>query len=534
MQTCHSRFGLKSETDTSLDLCAPKGEGEPLMISRFNTASKRPFAPNKLEQGGIFAQSGLVQGSSPSRFRGGRRRRGVTRVIVIVAVVLLVTVAAAAMFFRKPSEVQLSLENAIVAEVFQGEFKASVVETGDLESSKSVEIRCRVKSKGRGGTAILKIVPEGTRVEEGDFLAQLDDSILRDELTQQKIQVATDKANVIQAENDLATAKSVRKEYENGAYGLELATIQSELALAKETHRRAIKQLTYITRLAVKGYATDTQLEADTFAVEKATTDLKIATDKLSLFEKFTGDRMLAEMDAEIRKQEANKEAAEFTLELSKQRLAEFESQVAACRITAPSAGMVVYANEMDRRGNSTVIIEEGAMLRDGQEIFRLPDPSQMQVLTTVNDSKINDIFAGQPAIIRLDTDPDKQYEGQVVKVAKFPLPRRWYQAPIEYEVWVKINKPTEETRPGLRGKVEIMVSQEKNKIQAPISSLVKREEEYYVLVKNGSELEARNVKIGINIDQHVIIESGLEPGEKVLIDPDKFVELTSLETANP
>ena len=59
------------------------------------------------------------------------------------------------------------------------EFVSSIVEPGDVESSSNLEIRCRVKSQGRTGTAILEIIPEGEMVEKGDFLAQLDDSVLR-------------------------------------------------------------------------------------------------------------------------------------------------------------------------------------------------------------------------------------------------------------------------------------------------------------------------------------------------------------------
>ncbi len=461
------------------------------------------------------------------------RRRGITKTIVLTVVLLLIAGAIGMFLTRQSQPSGVNLENAIIYKVFEGDFRSSIVESGDLESSSSIEIRCNVKAKGRGGTTILKLIPEGEMVEKNQFLAQLDDSVLRDELTQQQIMVATDEAAVIQAENDLATAEAILEEYKKGTYQNELAQNESEKALAEETMRRAIQYLEYSARLSQKGYLTRTRLEADQFAVKKAEKDLSIASEKLKLFKEFTYERMVKEFENEIKKQNANVKAAKKRLELSRLRESEFAAQVAACKITAPDKGMVVYANEVDRRGNATTIIEEGAILRDGQPIFRLPDPTKMQVLTTVNDSKINDVRVGQPAIIRLDTDPDLEFKGRVSKVASFPLPRRWYQAPIEYEVWVEIVKPTEQTRPGLRGKVEIVIEESKNKVQVPVSSLVKHQGQYYVLVKNGKQLEARSVKIGSNNDQFIVIESGLRPDELVLVDPEKYLESTNLDSTS-
>ena len=65
--------------------------------------------------------------------------------------------------------------DAITFTAFKGKFISSVNEVGDIESSSNIEIRCRVKSRGREGVAILDLVSEGTKVEKGDFLCQLDD-----------------------------------------------------------------------------------------------------------------------------------------------------------------------------------------------------------------------------------------------------------------------------------------------------------------------------------------------------------------------
>lgn len=454
------------------------------------------------------------------------RRLGNIKVTVIVALLLCGAVAVGATYFRIVDKKVAIPEDLLTYETFRGDFLSTVNESGDIESSQNEEIRCEVKSQGKAGTAILELVDEGTTVKKGDFLCQLDDSVLKDQLTEQKIKVAQDRANVIQASSDLDTAKRVLNEFKMGVYAQEIARLKAEVALAEETTRRASEIREHSKTLNRKGYITKTQLEADEFANQKAIEDEKLAKQTLKVYREFTKDRMIAEFTAEIEKQEANLEAADYTWKLSKDREQEIATQIANCRVTAPSDGMVIYANETDRRGDASFVIEEGALLRDGQPIFRLPDPTQMQVRATVSDSKINQVKSGQEVLVRVDTDPENPVAGKVRRVSAFPLPRRWYQAPIEYEVYVDIVELSDLIRPGLRGKVEILTERIPDVIQAPVSSLVREDGRYFVLIKKGDELEPREVEIGSNNEKFAVIVGGLGVGELVLIDPDPYRDL--------
>ena len=198
------------------------------------------------------------------------RRLAIAKTLLLILLVLCASGIAGVMVFRNAGNSADSLGNDLTFEVFQGEFVASVNEAGDIESSVNVEIRCEVKSKGSPGTAILEIIPEGTMVKEGEFICQLDDSALRDELTLQRIAVAEDKASLIQAQSDLDTASRILVEFENGLYEQEVAKLKAEVANAEEAVRRAAEFRRHSENLSRKGYRTKTQLEADKFAEEKA------------------------------------------------------------------------------------------------------------------------------------------------------------------------------------------------------------------------------------------------------------------------
>lgn len=449
-------------------------------------------------------------------------RKAFVKTLFLIGLLICASAVASMMVFRNSTDNVTGDADLLAFEVFEGEFVASVNEAGDIESSDNHEIRCEVKSRGTAGTAILEIVPEGTEVKKGDFICQLDDSVLRDNLTLQRITVAEDKAALIQSESDLDTARRVIEEFQNGLYAQEVARLSAEVATAEEAVRRAAEFRRHSENLSRKGYRTKTQLEADQFAEEKAKLDLKLAEQNLTVYKDFTKDRMVAEFKAEIKKQEANVEATEFTVELSRTREKDIARQVEACRLVAPTDGIVVYASDSDR-GDESIVIEEGALIRDGQPIVWLPDPTKMQVRTKVNDSKINRVKIGDECLVRVDTDPDQPVPGAVTRVSAFPLPRRWYQAPIEYEVFVEITENNDLIRPGLRGKVEIFTDRIADQVQAPLSSIIRQDEDYIVFVKQGEEVESRVVEIGLNNDKFVIIETGLQPGENILVDADTY-----------
>lgn len=461
-------------------------------------------------------------------------RSGFAKTLLLVGLVVCGSAIASVMVFRQADGNRVDSSNLLTFETFRNEFVASVNEAGDIESSVNTEVRCAVKSKGSPGTAILKIIPEGTMVEEGDFVCQLDDSALKDELTLQRIAVAEDKASLIQAQSDFDTAQRILQEFENGLYEQEVARLQAEVANAEEAVRRAAEFRRHSETLNRKGYRTKTQLEADQFAEAKAKLDLELAKQNLNVYRKFTKDRMIAEFSAEIKKQEANVEATLYTVELSKSRETELENEVANCRVTAPVSGMVVYANEVDRRGDASFVIEEGALIRDGQPIVMLPDPNRMQVRTKVNDSKINRVEVGDECLVRVDTDPEKPVAGKVKRIGSFPLPRRWYQAPIEYEVFVEITEVSDLIRPGLRGKVEMFTERIDNCIQTPLSAIIRHKGEYFVFVKDEIGVDARKVEIGENNDKFIVINSGLKVGEEVLVDADNFGQDFQFPATNP
>ncbi|NMC20675.1 MAG: HlyD family efflux transporter periplasmic adaptor subunit, partial [Thermogutta sp.] len=410
-------------------------------------------------------------------------------------------------------------EKPLTYQVVRGEFVSEVLERGDVESASNVEIRCEVESQGTG-VMILRIVPEGTYVQPGDFLVELDSSSLRDRWTQQQITVANARADLIQAQNVLDTALIAKQEYLEGQYRQELLAIQIENFVAQENQRRAEDYLKYSQSLAQKGYITQAQLEADRFALERAQKDVESARTKLDVLERFTKPKMLKQLDADIQTAQAKLEAQQYALSLEEQELKEIEDQIAKCTITAPEAGQVVYANQVGVRGQTDVIIQEGVRVRERQTIIRLPDPKRMRVKAKVNESKIGLVSVGLPAWVQVDALAGQVFDGEVVDVAEYPLPTSFFNSNVkDYEVIVRIDNPTEQLRAGLTAQVRIVSHREPDVLQVPVQAVFEHMRKFYCIVWQDGTMKPVEVELGPSNEKFVIVRKGLEEKQEVVLN---------------
>ncbi|MDP7302275.1 MAG: HlyD family efflux transporter periplasmic adaptor subunit [Pirellulaceae bacterium] len=461
------------------------------------------------------------------------QRAGRAIVTFVVLIGVMVTISATVFFLANRQGHDDANESLLLHRVERSDFEAFVTEPGDVASSSNVEIRCRVKSRGSAGTAILKICEEGTIVKTGDDLIQFDDSVLQNELLAQRIVVANDKALLIQANSDLANAQRTLREFEEGLYQQELEVFESLVFVAEEELRKSELNLASSKRLASRGLIRELQVTAADFAFQKTKKEVAAAERAVDVYRRFTRERMVGEYEAEIEKQEAKGEAASFTLELSQQKLADIEEQITHCHVTAPGDGQVVHANER-WRGESTEVIEEGTIIRENQIVIRLPDTRKMQVDVKINESDVNHIKTGQLVEIELDADPDDVLRGELKEIAAYPYPMRWNGAPLEYGAVVTIIDPPAMIKPGLRAKVKIFFESKSNVVQIPLAAVIEHGQQHFCLVREQDGWRTQSLSIGSNNNTQVIIEEGLSEGDQVSLIPFRYIERSDLPEEKP
>jgi HlyD family secretion protein len=116
-----------------------------------------------------------------------------------VAIVGLLAVGGTILLLQTPG-LAASSRSVPTFQVQQGPLTISVIEAGTIKSQDQIIL----KSELEGQTTLIYLIPEGTRVEEGQLLAELDSSKLKDDRVEQEIKVDNAEAAFIQARENLA------------------------------------------------------------------------------------------------------------------------------------------------------------------------------------------------------------------------------------------------------------------------------------------------------------------------------------------
>jgi len=420
--------------------------------------------------------------------------------------------------------------------VVRGDFKLEFTEPGEIESAENIEINCEVKSRSSSGVSILEIVREGTVVEAGDFLVKLDDAVLQKDLLTQRISVHKSRASLVKAKADVEAAQLALEEYLSGSFRQEVEQMESAEFVARENLRRSEEYLAYSKKLLAKGYLPEAQLEADQFAVEKASKELDLAMTKLEVLRVHSHKAKVNDLNASILTAEAQLKSSENSYELESTKEREIKDQITKCLIFSPAAGEVTYANRSKSGADDSILIEEGKLVRERQTIIRLPNASLMRVRAKVNESRVEQVKPGMFCSITIDAFRGISLNGEIGSVSDYPIASiSKYTSHIkEYATEIIIENPPVGIRSGMSAKVTILSEECEDVLQIPLTAVIRKDGNSYCIVKNGeSGLKVRSIEIGTANLTHALLVSGLHEGEEVVLNPYSFTDLFN-EVSNP
>jgi HlyD family secretion protein len=449
----------------------------------------------------------------------------------------------------------------------------SIVEGGALRAVKESIIR----SEFEGISRIISIVPEGTYVKQGQILVELDSSELKDRVNQQEVTYQNNDFAFIQAKENLSIqqslvesqikeaelrvefAKSDLDKYIEGDAPQQVNTATNAIIIRKEQMQRAQDKLDWTQQLFKKGYASKSELEADGLSLMQSKIALEQSEEDLRLFRKYDlpkSQRRLestweqAQMELarlhhrtsnQLAQAEANLRTSQRALELTQEKLKELKQQLENSKIKAPQDGLVVYASSaFGDRGQ--MLIEEGAQVRQRQEIIKLPDVSQMIVEIRVHESHVLQIRPGLEAFVTVDSIPDRRFKAKVTKVAVLPNSQdRWMNPNLKvYSTDVLIEDELPDLKPGASARAEIIVTNLLNALTVPLQSVTTVKGKQVCYVQQGDELAAVPVTVGNFNDQFIEIRAGLKEGDQVALTPpanaseDLDLSGSVLSTADP
>jgi HlyD family secretion protein len=318
-----------------------------------------------------------------------------------------------------------------------------------------------------------------------------------------------------------------------------MRTNEDELLLARKELGTSRQQLEGTKRLFDKGYVTQIELENDQTDLDKKEISVKAAETKQSVFINYEfpkqSETLLSKYVQAIRKLErAEKKAlseiakARGTLAsararhlIEQNRIKEYQDNIDKCKMYAEHPGLVVYGGSNDRYWDDEQI-KEGATVRERQTIITIPDMASMAVKVKIHEAEIEKVKVGQKVAITVDAHRDRPLAGVVSKVSVLPdSENRWMNPDLKvYETEIRIEGVHNWLKPGMSAETEILIDRLDDVLYIPVQSVVPDGNEQVCFVANGGEPERRVVTTGPVTVEYIVIESGLEAGEEVLIRP--------------
>ncbi len=406
------------------------------------------------------------------------------KTIYITVGVIVVVIAGLIVLNKLTSSDELS---RLEVEATRGTFEILVTITGELQAERSTNIMAPSGLRSRylriNQLRIQDLVPEGTIVDSGDYVAQIDKAEADNTLKDAMDRLEEAESALLRTKLDTTIElRNLRDEMINLKYNMEEMEITLEQSKFEPpaTIRQAQINLDKATRAydqAVKNYA---------LKVRQAQTDMR------------EGELDLARRQRTM--DEMNDVLDNFT-------------------IYAPGSGMVIYYKEFS--GEKRTV---GSNISPWDlTVATLPDLSSMISKTYVNEIDVSKLKVGQKVRIGVDAFPEKEYTGVITEVANIGEQLPNTDAKV-FEVIIKLNEVDPILRPSMTTSNQIVTSRYEDVLSIPLEAVHATDSFSYVFTKNGNK---QVVVLGESNENEIIVELGLEEGDKLLLsypeEPEKF-----------
>jgi multidrug efflux pump subunit AcrA (membrane-fusion protein) len=336
--------------------------------------------------------------------------------------------------------------------------------------------------QGRGLTLIF-LAASGTRVKQGQIVAQIDAQDIQDHLVDVE-------ANVSQAQLDIARRKAQLVAQMEG--------LHQRLRVAKAAWERARQDA---RATPVKNAITQETLR---LAVEEYQEAYQEAIKQTPLTEeRQLADIKLYELGYEHDERHRDRHLRDFR----------------RCTIRSPMDGMVVM--QTFYRGGQMKQFQVGDQLFPGQPFMRVVDPSSMELDATMNQAESRIVRLGQRAIVRFDAFPDIVVKGHVQAVGALATGGRRVNFNVR-NVAVRLVLETVDSRviPDLTASADVATAALAAGLIVPREALGGSGGKTVVYVKQGDAFVPREVEIGGTTNTEAAVVSGIQEGEEIALQP--------------
>jgi HlyD family secretion protein len=396
--------------------------------------------------------------------------------ILLLAILLVLFILVLWIFGRK--------QEAGIYKVKRENFEAIISCKGEIQSEKAVLINLPDIFGNRTlelwDMQIKDLLPEGSIVGKGDYVALLDQGRIKQLKENNEEVLKRILFNFNDAKIDSAVdLVALRNAIDQFAFDLKNKKIELEQAVYESPAFQRKAQMAY--------ERTSRQMDAKVRAYLMTQKTLQI----------------------QVSREEAR--VKELTIKDQNYQIA-FE----AARITAPQDGMLIYGRTFGRGGSRKLTIGSNVSMQN-PVIATLPDLSVLASETYVEEIYIAKIKIGDSVRVFIDALKNQQKTGVILNISNVGQEMSGFESKV-FKVIIRIASDNKRIKPAMTTNNEIIISKEQNVLVIPRATLFSNGADQFVYLKEFSGVSIRKVECGSQSEKFVVIKSGLNEGDKILL----------------
>lgn len=416
-----------------------------------------------------------------------------------------------------------------------------------------------VQSDCRWNTYILSIIPEGTWVQEGDVVCELDPTDIEESLRNWEVPLINARASLdgsvqeellqrsageralARAQFQLQSAENDFEQYQHGTYPQQVSQLEQDLELTREQLTQAESEYSQNEQLWAQGLVSDRVLDQTEYERDEKLEAVRRLEARLSFLKGMQHDRSVTQKDfqarlarREVLRTEISNAIAETSAHVNTlmserrmliyRRYREYARKgLEACTIRAPRSGQVIYASSWNERRTGSSPIGCGSPVYYQQALFEIPEQKHFKVSVPLHESLITKVQCGMAVEVRLKGYEQETLTGVIGSISQFPKPRSYF-APDVRDFMLEVNlTPAAEQEKLIRlnmdAEVTLQLSPVKDALTVPCEAVVGAVGQNFVWRMSGVDLIPQPVQLGESDDKRVCIVAGLAEGDRIAVD---------------
>lgn len=377
------------------------------------------------------------------------------------------------------------------AEVEQGTFYIDIYEEGEIEALNSINISSPNLPWRFGNLKIADIVIDGSEVKAGDTLITFDPSEVRKAILDYE-----DRLVVSNAELEKMLAQ----------HELEMEELNADYEVTRISHE--------ITRMQLESAAHESDIKRR---------EIKVNLDKADI----SLNRAKEQIENRRKIQIEEVKQKRLSIRQDEERLQEAHRTLNKLFVVAPAPGIAIISHNWSTNNKFQV----GDQCWSSQQLIQLPDLSKVKAKVYINEVDISQITKGLKVQVRTDAFSDSTFTGYVATVANLAQNKDNRSSIKVFPVEIIVNEYNKNLLPGLTVSCRIIVDEIPDVKYIPLEALHVEGDKNYVYKQSVGGYDRVEVQVGHTNSDYVVIESGLDRGDKVaLIDPTEKMDNANKE----